>query len=57
MPIRCAWCGRHIGDDTRLTRDSHGICESCKQVEFPDSSDPAGDATPGAQSSGNDEKR
>jgi hypothetical protein len=57
MPIRCAWCGRQIGDDTRLTAESHGICASCQQVKFPDSANPAAEATPGQQSSGNDEKR
>jgi len=36
MPIRCAWCGRHIGDDSRLPRASHGICSECEKRNFPE---------------------
>jgi hypothetical protein len=36
MPIRCAWCGRQIGEDPRLTGDSHGICGDCAEAKFSD---------------------
>jgi len=36
MPIRCAWCGCHIGDDSRLPRASHGICSACEKLNFPE---------------------
>jgi hypothetical protein len=36
MTINCAWCGRHLGDDSRLPRVSHGICADCEKVNFPE---------------------
>jgi hypothetical protein len=36
MPVRCAWCGRELRDDARLTSESHGICSACQQVNFPE---------------------
>jgi len=32
MLIRCAWCHRQIGEDPRLTWESHGICSECAQT-------------------------
>ena len=40
MPVRCAWCGCHLSDDTRLAGESHGICPSCEQVNFPERGKP-----------------
>jgi len=36
MPIRCAWCGRQIGEDARLVGESHGICGDCADAKFAD---------------------
>ena len=36
MPIQCAWCGRHLGDDSRLPAASHGICAVCEKKNFPE---------------------
>jgi len=36
MPVRCAWCGRHLGDDSRLPGTSHGICSTCEKQNFPE---------------------
>jgi hypothetical protein len=34
MPIRCAWCGRQIGEDFGLVGESHGICGDCAEEKF-----------------------
>jgi len=43
MPIRCAWCGRQIGEDQRISQESHGICADCAR---------AVDATPPTENGG-----
>ena len=49
MPIQCAWCGSKLGEDARLTNESHGICASCERNNFPGLTDPAAGAARGPE--------
>lgn len=53
MPIRCAWCDCQLGEDSRLTGQSHGICFACEQINFPEPAPGAGVAGRGLECSGN----
>lgn len=33
-PIICAWCGKILGEDPRISKPSHGICKECSEREM-----------------------